>query len=72
MRLLISKFSSKMQVVFIYPLPPIPCHFQLILIENISNPIGFEPKSIQQAVKTLVPSLHRGSIGNISSIGITW
>jgi hypothetical protein len=31
-------WNSEMQVVFAYPLPPIPTHFQLILIENQPNP----------------------------------
>ena len=35
----ISGWNSEMQVVFAYPLPPIPTHFQLILIENQPNPI---------------------------------
>ena len=30
-------WNSEMQVVFAYPLPPIPTHFQLILIENQAN-----------------------------------
>ena len=32
--------------MFAYPLPSIPSHFQPILIENLSNPIGIDPKSI--------------------------
>ena len=31
--------------MFAYPLPSIPTHFQPILIENQSNPIGIDPKS---------------------------
>ncbi len=31
--------------MFAYPLPSIPTHFQPILIENLSNPIGINPKS---------------------------
>ena len=31
--------------MFAYPLPSIPIHFQTILIENQSNPIGIDPKS---------------------------
>ena len=29
--------------MFAYPLTSIPTHFQLILIENESNPIGIDP-----------------------------
>ena len=32
--------------MFAYPLPSIPSYFQHILIENLSNPIGIDPKSI--------------------------
>ena len=31
--------------MFAYPLSSIPTHFQPILIENQSNPIGIDPKS---------------------------
>ena len=45
--------------MFAYPLPSIPTHFQPILIENQSNPIGIDPTS-ETTLKTNFPSSDRG------------
>ena len=42
--------------MFAYPLPSIPTHFQPILIENQSSPIGIDPTTL----KTNFPSADRG------------
>ena len=42
--------------MFAYPLPSIPTHFQPILIENQSSPIGIDPTTL----KTNFPSVDRG------------
>ena len=47
-------WNSEMYVVFAYPWPSIPSHFQPILIENLSNPIGIDPKSIYRPYSCLI------------------
>ena len=51
-------WNSEMQVVFAYPLPSIPAHFQPILIEKLTNPPGINPKSIKSSGCRLIFSFH--------------
>ena len=44
--------------MFLYPLPSIPIHFQPILIENLSTPVGIYPKSIKSSDCRLILSFH--------------
>ena len=51
--------------MFAYPLPSTPTHFQRILVENLTNPIGISPKTnFQKTIKIEQLGLRRSLWGH--------